>query len=176
MTEPLDPELLAAFLPEWEAAAAALAGAGATAAPRLLDQLRGMAGAFGLRSLSEILATAEPLPEPFAPGALAGLAARLRAQAARIAEAGADLPPPEEAPPRDASPPEGCRVLLVDDSAMMRRLLRESRPPTPPSSWWARPPTAMPRWSAWRRCARTSPCWISRCRSWTESAPCAPGA
>lgn len=126
MTEPLDPELLAAFLPEWEAAAMALAGAGAGAAPRLLDQLRGMAGAFGLRSLSEMLAMADPLPEPFAPGALADLAARLRAQAARIAEAGADLPPPEEAPPRDASPPEGCRVLLVDDSAMMRRLLRES--------------------------------------------------
>lgn len=125
MSDPLDPELLAAFLPEWDAAATALGTADAAATPRLLDHLRGMAGAFELRSLSGMLAAAEPLPEPFAPGALAGLATALRAQAARIAGAGADVPPPEEA----AAPPQAprqCRVLLVDDSAMMRRLLRES--------------------------------------------------
>ncbi|MCQ4162446.1 response regulator [Roseomonas sp. GC11] len=174
MSASLDPELLEAFLPEWRQGCAALAAlaapdgvgpegvapegvapgssfpSGPAAAGRVLDQLRGMAAAFGIASLLALLEEAPPLLEqPGLPG-LPGLAAALAAQAEAIGAAGMDLPlsapPTPEAAPEagagvgagvgmgagtgvgahvcEAAPPR--RVLVVDDSAMMRRLVRET--------------------------------------------------
>ncbi|WP_458096140.1 response regulator [Roseomonas sp. WA12] len=136
MSAPLDPELLALFLPEWEAAAAALAAAGEEAAQRrALDSLRGLAGGAEIGSLREALRALDPLPEPFDP---AGAAAGLLAHARAVVAAGTDLPfeaapmTPELARGEDggqvATP---VRTLVVDDSAMMRRLVRESLLPDP---------------------------------------------
>ncbi|MBU8546756.1 MULTISPECIES: response regulator [Roseomonadaceae] len=119
-TAALDPELLAAFAPEFAAACTRLASAtDPAAAARAAEALRGMAGALGLDSLRVML---EGMPaEPFDAAALPPLAAALARQAEAIAAAGHDLP-------TEAAPPTAPRrrVLVVDDSAMMRRLVRET--------------------------------------------------
>lgn len=143
MTEPLDPELLEAFLPEWLEGCVGLAEATTPeTAGRALDRLRSMAAAFGIASLSTMLEPAAALlEEPGLPG-IAPLAAALAAQAEAIGVAGQDLPPPPsdvalpETPVEAAEPvaeapaaPSGSgavRALVVDDSAMMRRLVRET--------------------------------------------------
>jgi CheY-like chemotaxis protein len=122
---PLDPELLALLLPEWEAAAERLAAATEEREQRrALDTLRGMAGGAGIESLQSALRAFDLLPAPFdAASAAAALAAHARA----VVAAGHDLPfePAERA---GAAPPDRApiRTLVVDDSAMMRRLVRES--------------------------------------------------
>lgn len=118
----LDAELLAAFIPEFEAEAARLATAQDTAAAlRPLSQLRAMAGALEEASLVPLLDRAMAAADPFDAAALAvaaeALAARARALLAPTAS-------PSEPPPSTAAPV--CRVLVVDDSAMMRRLVRET--------------------------------------------------
>ncbi|NGM20538.1 response regulator [Roseomonas stagni] len=106
----LDPEMLAAFAPEFQAGCARLSAATEEAeAARAADSLRAMAEALGLDSLRAMLA--EP---PFDAVALA-------AHAAAIAIAGHDLPYAPAAPVAAKR-----RVLVVDDSAMMRRLVRET--------------------------------------------------
>jgi CheY-like chemotaxis protein len=147
MAEPLDPELLEAFLPEWLEGAVALAAAPTPeAAQRMADRLRAMAAAFGIGSLGRMLEpVAALLEEPGLPG-LPALGEALARQAEAIAAAGHDLPPPEPAasdtppiaatpdaalpasPPPVATPPAAGRIraLVVDDSAMMRRLVRET--------------------------------------------------
>jgi CheY-like chemotaxis protein len=118
----LDPEMLAAFTPEFAAGCARLAAAGdALAAGRALDSLRALAGGFGLTSLGALLAEAPP--DPFDAAAMAALAGSLAQHAAAIAAAGHDLP---AAPPTPPFPAARRRVLVVDDSAMMRRLVRET--------------------------------------------------
>jgi CheY-like chemotaxis protein len=122
---PLDPELLALLLPEWEAAAERLAAATEEREQRrALDTLRGMAGGAGIESLQSALRAFDPLPEPFdAVAAAAALAAHARA----VVAAGHDLPF-EPAEPAGLAAPDHApiRTLVVDDSAMMRRLVRES--------------------------------------------------
>ena len=114
----LDPELLAAFTPEFSAACTRLATApDAAAAGRATEALRAMAASLGLASLRAMLAEAPPED----PAALPALASTLAAHAAAIAAAGHDLPPPAA-----AAAPARRRVLVVDDSAMMRRLVREA--------------------------------------------------
>lgn len=135
---PLDPELLALLLPEWETAAAALAAAGDEAAQRrALDALRGLAGGAEIGSLRDALRALEPLPEPFDPAAAA---AGLLAHARAVVAAGADLPFEAASPPPEPNPARcgesgqvatPIRTLVVDDSAMMRRLVRESLRPDP---------------------------------------------
>lgn len=127
MAATLDPELLQAFLPEFEAAAAALGAAtDAAAARRAEGALRQMAAAMELGSLAALAGEAEAALDPFDPPALARLAAALAAQAGRIAAAGADLPLPaaEPSPPPVSAPRRRC--LVVDDSALMRRLVRDA--------------------------------------------------
>jgi CheY-like chemotaxis protein len=105
----LDPEMMAAFTPEFQAGCLRLAAAtDEAAAARAADSLRAMAEALGLDSLRALLAEA-----PFDATALAS-------HAAAIAIAGQDLP---FAPAPTAA---RRRVLVVDDSAMMRRLVRET--------------------------------------------------
>jgi CheY-like chemotaxis protein len=124
----LDAELLAHFLPEFEAACARLGAAGDRAgAARAVAALEGMAASLELGSLRAMLREA-PL-EPFDASAMPALAEALVRQARRLAEAGRDVgmvaPDPGRAP---APLPEAGgrrRVLVVDDSAMMRRLVRE---------------------------------------------------
>ncbi|MFB9972030.1 response regulator [Pseudoroseomonas cervicalis] len=137
MAEPLDPELLEAFLPEWLEGCATLAeAAGAEVAGRAMDRLSAMAAAFGIASLGAMLEAGRPLLEAPEPAALGALAAALAAQAEAIGRAGTDLPPPDAAPPpaaaTEAARPTAAadttrlRALVVDDSAMMRRLVRET--------------------------------------------------
>ncbi len=119
----LDVELLAAFVPEFEAACTRLgAAADQGSAARAVSVLEGMAASLELGSLRGMLRDT-PL-DPFAAEAMPALAGALVAQARRIAEAGRDLAP-SAAPP--AAPDGGPRrrVLVVDDSPMMRRLVRE---------------------------------------------------
>ncbi|SHJ77649.1 Response regulator receiver domain-containing protein [Roseomonas rosea] len=120
----LDPELLALFLPEWEAEAGRLAAAEEEAAQRRsLDSLRGLAAGAEIGSLRAALRALDPLPEPFD---AKGTAGALLAHARTVAAAGHDLPF-EAPPPESRAPAAGpVRVLVVDDSAMMRRLVRES--------------------------------------------------
>ncbi|WP_159992336.1 response regulator [Roseomonas sp. 18066] len=130
MAEPLDPELLEAFLPEWLDGAVALATAATPAeAQRMVDRLRAMAAAFGISSLTRLLEPAAALlEEPGVPG-IPALGEALAHHAEAIAAAGHDLPPPEAAAPPAAEPaPSTARIraLVVDDSAMMRRLVRET--------------------------------------------------
>jgi len=95
----LDREMLEAFAPEFAVACDRLAqAADAAQAGRALDGLRAMAGAVKLGSLLRLLEPASGLLDPFDAAALAGLAVALRAQSARIVEAGADLAPPDPAP------------------------------------------------------------------------------
>lgn len=135
----IDPELLAAFLPEFDAAAERLAAATDEAsAARALEALRGMAGAIDLASLRAMLEAATAFLDPFDDDALRDAAAALRRHAAAVAEAGHDLPPPEASvvapgPARDApaavagdAAAAPRRVLVVDDSALMRRLVRDT--------------------------------------------------
>jgi CheY-like chemotaxis protein len=111
----LDPELLAAFLPEFEAGCARLAAAAeADAATRAAGALEAMAAALPLPSLATMLRAA-PL-DPFEPAAMSPLAAALLRQARAAVAAGRDVPPQAAA---------RRRVLVVDDSPMMRRLVRE---------------------------------------------------
>ncbi|MDQ1079351.1 response regulator [Pseudoroseomonas cervicalis] len=139
MAEPLDPELLEAFLPEWLEGCATLAEAAAPeAAGRAMDRLSAMAAAFGIASLGGMLEAGRPLLEEGDPAGLGALAAALAAQAEAIGRAGTDLPPPETAPGQqpaieaeEPAPPAATeaprlRALVVDDSAMMRRLVRET--------------------------------------------------
>jgi CheY-like chemotaxis protein len=138
MEAALDPELLQAFLPEWQTAVARLAEAvDAPAALRALDGLRGLAGAFGIASLRQLLAPLDPLPEPFDRALLVRAAESLWLQAEAIAAAGRDValpeapapePPPAGMPPGASAdaPRRRHRALVVDDSAMMRRLVRET--------------------------------------------------
>ncbi len=115
----LDPELLAAFVPEFEAEAARLATAGdAPAAQRALDQLRGMAAALEEPSLLPLLDQAAAALDPFDAMALASVAEALAARARALLSDEVEPPPPSASP--------ACRVLVVDDSAMMRRLVRET--------------------------------------------------
>ena len=148
MAEPLDPELLEAFLPEWLEGAVDLAAAATPeAAQRMVDRLRAMAAAFGIASLTRMLEPAASLlEEPGLPG-IPALGEALARQAEAIAAAGHDLPPPDAAPAPPPSLPEApspdlppptlppaaapaqaprIRALVVDDSAMMRRLVRET--------------------------------------------------
>ncbi len=120
MMDALDPELLAAFAPEFAAACTRLAAAtDPAAASRAAEALRGMAGALGLDSLRVML---EGVPaESFDAVALPPLASALARQAEAIAAAGHDLPVELAA---QAAPRR--RVLVVDDSAMMRRLVKET--------------------------------------------------
>ncbi len=105
----LDREILEALAPEFEAACGKLAAAAdEVAAGRALDGLRALAGAAGLASLKLLLDRALPLLDPFDAPGLKALAVTLSAQAARIVEAGEDLPPPAEAPP---APPAGPAAL-----------------------------------------------------------------
>jgi CheY-like chemotaxis protein len=111
----LDPELLAAFLPDFAAACARLGEAAEPAAARrAADALAGMAATLGLGSIAAMLAAA-PL-DPFDPAAMPALSAALLRQAEAVAAAGHDLPAPGAGK---------RRVLVVDDSPMMRRLVRE---------------------------------------------------
>ncbi|WBV41713.1 response regulator [Pseudoroseomonas cervicalis] len=139
MAEPLDPELLEAFLPEWLEGCAALAEAGTVeAAGRAMDRLSAMAAAFGIASLGGMLQAGRPLLEEGDLAGLGELAAALAAQAEAIGRAGSDLPPPAAAPTPEAtteakepaapaiSDTARLRALVVDDSAMMRRLVRET--------------------------------------------------
>jgi CheY-like chemotaxis protein len=132
----LDPELLAAFVPEFVALAVRLGAAPEAGAARAaLDGMRAMAEALDLASLRSMLETAEPLLDPHDGGALATLAAALAGHAEAIAAAGQDLPL-QETPPSAAETPapesapaataSSIRTLIVDDSAIMRRLLRDT--------------------------------------------------
>ncbi len=110
-----DPELLAAFLPEFEAACTRLAGAAdAAAATRAVDLLHAMAASLPLASLCGMQRDA--VPDPFDPAAMPPLARALAEQARAIAAGGRDIAP---------APQARRRVLVVDDSPMMRRLVRE---------------------------------------------------
>ncbi|MGG5822188.1 response regulator [Falsiroseomonas sp. HW251] len=132
-----DRDMLEAFVPEFEAAAARLAAADdAGAATRAIGQLRAMAEAMEARSLRGMLDAAALALDPLDLPALRNAAAALAAQARAIGEVGGDLDPPaapaapEASPPAAAAPtpaPDGPRrrVLVVDDSPMMRRLVRE---------------------------------------------------
>jgi CheY-like chemotaxis protein len=112
---PLDTELLAAFLPEFEAGCDRLAAAADPAAAlRAAAALDAMAASLGLGSLRGPLGGIPP--DPFDATALPPLAEAMRRHARGIAAAGHDLPLPA---------PARRRVLVVDDSAMMRRLVRE---------------------------------------------------
>ncbi|HEY8614164.1 MAG TPA: response regulator [Roseomonas sp.] len=124
----LDPELLALFLPEWEAGTALLSEAiEEPSQRRALDSLRGLAGGAEIESLRTALRALDPLPEPFDTQATA---AALAAHARAVVAAGRDLPfdaVPPAAAGMAAAPGHGLvRALVVDDSAMMRRLVRES--------------------------------------------------
>lgn len=131
----LDPEMLAAFAPEFRAGCARLAAAtGEAEAARAADSLRAMAEALGLDSLRALLAEA-----PFDATALA-------AHAAAIAIAGQDLP---FAPPAIAAK---RRVLVVDDSAMMRRLVRETLATDPDFEVVGEAPDGMRGLAAMRDC------------------------
>jgi CheY-like chemotaxis protein len=143
----LDPELLAAFAPEFAAIAARLATASdAAAAAHAIEMGRGMAEGFGIGSLAAMLAEAAALLDPPDLAGLRAAGAALGTQAAAIAAAGRDLPPPAAsaaqvpaaapaslacppgmaaAPPPPTSAGAGIRVLLVDDSATMRRIIRD---------------------------------------------------
>ena len=110
----LDREILEAFLPEFEAACAKLAAVREdAAAQRALDGLRALAGAAGLASLRGMLDRALPLLDPFDAAGLHALAGLMAAQAARILEAGDDLPPPEAAAaaPEPQAPPLDAEML-----------------------------------------------------------------
>jgi len=130
---PLDPELLALLLPEWEAATDRLAAAADDRdRRRALDALRGMASGADIDSLAAALRALDPLPEPFD---AASTAATLAAHARAVVAAGHDLPlsvppsmPSPAAGPECAGEPSQApvRTLVVDDSAMMRRLVREA--------------------------------------------------
>jgi CheY-like chemotaxis protein len=111
----LDPELLAAFLPDFATACARLAeAADAAAARRAADALAAMGATLGLVSVGAMLAAAAL--DPLDAAAMPPLAAALRRQAEAIAAAGHDLPAPATS---------RRRVLVVDDSPMMRRLVKE---------------------------------------------------
>lgn len=131
MTEPvLDRELLAAFLPEFEAELARLAAApDAAVAGRALQGLRGMADALELTAFAAEFEAAEAAIDPFDAAAIdraaRALDARLRtfigdpepralAAALSVSETGPALP---------ATGP--IRALVVDDSPTMRRLVAE---------------------------------------------------
>jgi CheY-like chemotaxis protein len=106
----LDPELLAAFLPEFEAGLVRFAAEPVTAT---LAPLRAMAEALGIEALAAPLRAAE---EALAAGDAAAAAAEVPALRAALAVlAGGEPPPAAEAP---------LPVLVVDDSATIRRLLR----------------------------------------------------
>ena len=124
MSAPLDPELLALLLPEWEEGAARLAAAADEAGrKRALAGLRSMAEGAGIGSLRDALRALDPAEEGFdAPAAAATLAAHARA----VVAAGADLPFAADRAKPPAARAAPVRVLVVDDSAMMRRLVRES--------------------------------------------------
>lgn len=150
----LDREMLDAFVPEFEAAAAKLAGAeDAARATRAIGQLRAMADALEVKSLKALLEKAAQALDPFDTLALQDAADALARQARAIWAAGADIalpaapepqpaapeppavavaasPPPDTAPPPLSPPPPAHdgprrRVLVVDDSPMMRRLVKE---------------------------------------------------
>ena len=111
----LDPELLAAFMPEFTAGCARLATArDAAAAMRAVAALDSLAATLALDSLRGLLRGA-PL-DPFDAPALPPLAAALARHANAIAAAGHDLPAPA---------PTRRRVLVVDDSPTMRRLVHD---------------------------------------------------
>lgn len=121
----LDPELLTAFAPEFDAGCDRLAEAvDATGAGRAVQALDGMAVTLGLQSLRALLAEV-PL-DPFDATVLRDLAARLRQQAEAIIAAGRDVPVTAATKALAAATAPRRRVLVVDDSAMMRRLVRET--------------------------------------------------
>ena len=132
----VDPELLEAFLPEFRAACAALAGAEDEAqAARFIAQLSAMAAALAAPTVRAGVEDAALLLDPFERALLPEAAAMLLARAEALAG-----PAPAEAPPTDpgqaapnrpdlpstASAAPRIRTLVVDDSALMRRLLRET--------------------------------------------------
>jgi len=118
MMAAMDPELLAAFLPEWRAACARLEAGDA----RALATLRGLAEAPGAEALAAAIDTVGPT-------ALAALADTLAGGGVDPANTphgpgGADMsrvPGAADLPPG----PPGHAVLIVDDSPTMRRILRE---------------------------------------------------
>lgn len=138
MSDPtLDPELLAAFLPEFEAGLARLAAAPDTAAAaRVLDGLAAMAEALGAGGFTAGFEAVAAALDPFDPAALAAAAAALGAALRALAGPGVGDAPGENSgdqrgdrPPDGpaAAPPQGrpIRTLVVDDSPTMRRLVRE---------------------------------------------------
>lgn len=109
-----DPELLAAFLPEFRAGAARLAGlSDLAAAARQFANLRAMADAVDLPVLRAPIEAAAAALEAADADALA---AAVRAMLAAV-DAGAAPAPSPGAPRR-------IRTLVVDDSPTMRRVLR----------------------------------------------------
>ncbi|WP_426956748.1 response regulator [Muricoccus radiodurans] len=121
MSEALDPELLAALLPEWQDATDRLAAAATPSAiARALDTLRGLAGSADIAVLRDAMRAFNPLPDPFDPAAAA---ATLRAAGRRL---GGESPEEEPETTAAAPGPSPVRTLIVDDSAMMRRLVRGS--------------------------------------------------
>jgi CheY-like chemotaxis protein len=135
MTAKLDPELLAACVPEFEAGAVGVAAApDAGSAAAALDLLRVLAEGLEAASLAALVRDAAAGLDRFDPADLARRAEAMVAHLHAIAAAGEDLPLPAPAalpatPPATppAAPPEAAakRALIVDDSAIMRRLLRE---------------------------------------------------
>ncbi len=123
----LDPDLLEALLPEWDAAAASLAEAPDEAGRRrAVATLRGLAGGAGIGSLRGALAGLDPWPEDADPAATG---AALRDHARAVAASGEDRPfGPAVAPGATpgAAPAARRRAVVVDDSAMMRRLVRDA--------------------------------------------------
>lgn len=117
--QPLDRELLEAFVPEFAAGLARLEAADTSlAATRILDGLQAMAGALGLAALGEGLEAAATATEPFDGDALSAAVASLRRQVAAITGEAAS----PEAPPAEPSAAV-IRTLVVDDSPTMRRIL-----------------------------------------------------
>lgn len=114
----LDPDLLAAFEPEFRQSTARLAEAtDGVAAGRLRANLRAMAEMIGVPALLPPLDAAAAATDPFDPVALR------HAAVAMVAALDTALQRPRAL--------ATVRTVLVDDSAMMRRLLRESLAPDP---------------------------------------------
>jgi CheY-like chemotaxis protein len=123
-SDPLDRELLEAFVPEFEADLARLAAASdAAVAGRALDGLRSMAASLGLLDFAGGFEAAAAALDPFDAKALAAAAASLNTRLLGLGREGEAPPPGADAPPSAAT--AAVRVLVVDDSPTMRRILRE---------------------------------------------------
>jgi CheY-like chemotaxis protein len=109
----LDPDILAAFEPEFRQGAARIAQATeGHAAARLIANMRAMVEAIGMPALLVPLDAATAATDPFDQAALGRASAEMIAALDALVKHGPSV--------------AVVRTLLVDDSMMMRRLLRES--------------------------------------------------